>query len=322
MRAILGVALAVLLFFPTYAQNDSVKYWFTDGEFLGSFANNGYGEYWSQGGQSNVNINGILSVLANHSKDRLIWDNGLKLEYGMSKNSGDNEFRKSADLIDLISKVGYGVQGSDKWYYAGLLNFKSQISPTQELLYNIEGAPVFNQSSKLFAPADISLSLGMDYKPNENFSAFISPVASKLRVIANDSIASSGVYGNEVRNLVIDKYSDWDKTKTEFGASAVSIYNKKFLKDQINVGTKLELFTDYTNKPENVDFIWSTLNTFNPWKFIQISYSTELRYDHDILLTSKADGSPLDGGKKRTRGVQFKNLLGIGLTYKFFQDKE
>lgn len=65
--------------------------------------------------------------------------------------------------------------------------------------------------------------------------------------------------------------------------------------------------------PQNVDVNWSTLTTFKVNKFISATLSTQLIYDDDIKVLRTT------GDQKGTVGpdVQFKQVLGVGFTYKF-----
>jgi hypothetical protein len=62
-----------------------------------------------------------------------------------------------------------------------------------------------------------------------------------------------------------------------------------------------------------VDINWTTLTTFKVNKFISATLATQLIYDDDIKVLRNA------GDQKGTVGpdIQFKQVLGIGLNYKF-----
>ena len=54
---------------------------------IGSVINlgfNGVGLYnWAAGGQNSISINGLLSLKANYSKNKIIWDNNIDMAYGI-----------------------------------------------------------------------------------------------------------------------------------------------------------------------------------------------------------------------------------------------
>ena len=78
---------------------------------------------WQSGGENSLSVNGLLSLFANLKKGNSTWDNSLDLGYGILQQ-GDDEVRKTDDKIDFTSK--YGQKAFKNWYYAGLVNFKSQ----------------------------------------------------------------------------------------------------------------------------------------------------------------------------------------------------
>ena len=83
----------------------------------------------------------------------------------------------------------------------------------------------------------------------------------------------------------------------------------------VNLQTKLELFTNYTEEPTHVDVNWEVLIAMKVNKFISATISTQLLYDHDIDIAVDTDGDGvIDAAGPRT---QFKEVLGIGLSYKF-----
>ena len=83
--------------------------------------------------------------------------------------------------------------------------------------------------------------------------------------------------------------------------------------ENITFQTVLELFSNYLNNPQNIDVNWTTLTTFKVNKFISATLSTQLIYDDDIKVLRSA------GDQKGTIGpdIQFKQVLGVGFTYKF-----
>lgn len=299
-----------------------------------SFASTGFGDYYSGGGLGSTTINGILNTYLNNTYENGgIWDNNLRLDYGVAKveNTNDENFTKASDVVDFVSKYGTPVKGSEKWYYSAAFNLLTQLTDTRTAYagnnaytpligVNNNIAQTFgtNQSS-LFAPADISLGLGFDYKPNDNFSAFIGPLSGKVRVVGNDDIAQSGLFGNDV-TIVDGLITDFEKTRFEAGTSALANYNNSFLTDDmLSFTTGLKLFSNYLEDPQNVDVNWNTMTSLNPWKFVTITYATDMAYDDNKQFTAYANGEPTGGVKK---GIQFRNVLGLGLVHKFGDSKE
>lgn len=339
IKNLLTVAFAFVSIFA-FAQEDATKEveksTLIGGEGTLTFSNTGFGEYYSGGGLGSTTIAGLLNAFANKKYDGgANWDNSLRLDYGVAKveNTNGENFIKSSDVVDFISKYGSPVKNSDKWFYSAAFNLLTQLTDTKTAydqsagnftdLIGLTNATTFGKSqSTLFAPADISLGLGMDYKPNDNFSAFIGPLAGKLRVIADDQIAQSGLFGNDITISTVGtvtSVTDYKSTRFEAGANAMANYNRKFLTDDmLSFSTGLKLFSNYLENPQNVDVNWNTVTSLNPWKFVTITYATDLAYDDDKKFTAFANGKPTSYA---VEGVQFRNVLGIGLVHKFGDKK-
>jgi hypothetical protein len=74
------------------------------------------------------------------------------------------------------------------------------------------------------------------------------------------------------------------------------------------------------DNPENVDVNWGLGITATLWKFLAVSLNTELIYDYDVLLTD-FDNEITEGVYGTKRAVQFRQILGVGLTYTFSNAK-
>jgi hypothetical protein len=144
---------------------------------------------WSAGGdKSAISLNTLLNVYAFYANGRNSWDNMLVLAYGVT-NTTSLGTRKTNDNIDLTSKYGYDL--GKKWYLSGLLDFRTQFAPG----YNYPDANTKVLTSTFLAPAYLLLAAGMDYKPNDHFSLFLSPLTIREVIVKNDSLASVGAFG-------------------------------------------------------------------------------------------------------------------------------
>lgn len=260
---------------------------------------------WSAGGQNSVAVNGIFSVFANLKQGKSAWDNSLNIGYGLLKQ-GKDDTRKTDDKIDLLSK--YGRQAFNSFYYAALLNFKTQMRPG----YNYPD--VTNKISDLFAPAYLLTALGLDYKPNANFTAFIAPLTGKFTFVNDDMLSAAGAFGVE----------PGEKSKSELGGYLRASYTKndftqEFLKN-IAFNTKIDLFSNYLENPQNIDVSWETLISMKINKYISVSLNTHLLYDDDIkIAVDRNDDDILDAAELAAKGsrIQFKEIFGVGFSYNF-----
>ncbi len=264
---------------------------------------------WSAGGENSLSAIALVNLFANYKKDKNTWENTLDMGYGLLQ-SGRLPFRKSDDKMEFTTKRGYKTKS--KWYYAFLLNFKSQFAPG----YNYPNDSVI--TSDFLAPGYFLVSTGMDYKPNDGFSFFASPLTGKITVVSRQSIANVGSFG--VEKALFDStgvvITNGRKLRYEFGA-LISIKFKKEIAKNVTISTKVDIFSNYVKNPQNIDVNWDMLIGFKVNKYISASITTTLIYDHDVNIPiyKEVNGAKLQVGiGPRT---QFKEVLGIGFSYKF-----
>ncbi len=248
---------------------------------------------WAAGGENSYAFNGLVNLSANYSKNKNDWSNILEVGYGIQKQ-GDQDVRKTDDHIDFVSK--YGRKISKSFFISAMLNFKTQMDEGKKYETNPDTSYVI---SKFMAPGYIQGALGMEYKPSEAFYAVLSPVAGKLTLVLDDTLSARGAFG-------VDPGSN---SRMELGGSA-AIGVKKDIMKNVTLNSTLGLFSNYIENPQNVDVDWKLMINMKINDYLSANLSTHLIYDDDIK-TSDDEGNP-EGAK-----VQFKEVFGVGLTYKF-----
>lgn len=255
---------------------------------------------WAAGGQNSLGVNGLTSLFANYKKGRRSWDNSLDVGYGLLKQGTNANFIKTDDRFDLLSK--YGQQASKSFYYAALFNFKTQLTEGRD--YAKDTAKISN----LLAPAYALTAIGMDYKPNSYFTAFLAPITGKVTIVNDVDLSQRGAFG----------VTPGQKMKAEFGGYLRAAFTKNDFKSEalrnLSVSTKMDLFSNFLKNPENIDVSWETLLVLKVNKYISVNLNTHLIYDADILFDTNNDGI-IDATDKSL--VQFKEILGVGFMYKF-----
>ena len=118
--------------------------------------------------------------------DNTSWDNSLDVGFGLLKQ-GSDDLRKTDDKFDFVSK--YGRKAFNDFYYAALLNFKTQLAP------GYKDPDYTNKISDFFAPAYLLAALGLDYKPTPHFSAFFAPVTGKITFVTDQALSDDGAFG-------------------------------------------------------------------------------------------------------------------------------
>jgi len=245
---------------------------------------------WAAGGDKfSLSVNSLLSLYAFYKKDKASWDNTFDFNLGYLRSTSLGS-RKNDDRIDLLSKYGHAV--SKHWNVATLFNFRSQ-------LLNGYTYPDDKKTftSAFLSPAYVLVSLGMDYKPNADFSLFLSPITARWVIVKDDSLAAKGLYGVEP-----GKHG-----RTEIGAFVSANYIKEFNKT-VSYKGRLDLFSNYRHNPEKIDLFMSNILSVKLSKILSATWNVDLIYDDDVRLFGDDGKSP---------ALQLKSLVGLGLMVKF-----
>ena len=265
---------------------------------------------WNAGGRNNISVLGSIECSSKFIKNRIKWDNDLGLALGGLQyfgNSSESELQKTDDKIDY--STNFGLRLKKQWYVSVIGGFKTQF---------LDGYSYPNDSvrvSAFMAPGYGTLAIGMDYSPNDMFSAFIAPASVKMTFVQDPSLANAGSFG--VKGAEFDPTGNvvtpGAKFRCEFGAY-IKLKYERTLAENIEIKTKLELFSNYLDHPENIDVNVEMIFNFKVNNWFSASLNWNLLYDNDIDILD-ADG----GYGPRT---QFKSVLGIGVSYTMKNFKE
>ncbi|MBN2807466.1 MAG: DUF3078 domain-containing protein [Prolixibacteraceae bacterium] len=258
-------------------------YWKKGGNYALNFTQVSFTN-WAAGGQNAIAGATKLKVFANYNRANASWENVLNMGYGLSKVQG-LVLQKNDDLIDFQSKLG--IKASEKWYYSGLFSLKSQFAPGYSDATNTV------KISNFLAPAYLTLAFGMDYKPNDKFSMVLSPLTGKMTIVNDKDL--DGMFGVEAGKT----------TRMELGASFNTTFTQEIFRN-VGFASNLGLFTNYLDRPENIDVDWKLGLNMKVNSFLSASINTQMLFDADIV-------DPVDQKAK----IQFKELLGIGFNITF-----
>ncbi|MFN7119331.1 MAG: DUF3078 domain-containing protein [Saprospiraceae bacterium] len=301
MRKGFTLLLFLLVFTTAWSQNaesDTIQGWRTGAGVGFDFAQLFQLNPRQGAGQNRLGFGGATNIFAKYRKNRLAWDNLGNWQFGLQRlGSGviaqgttqQIPFQKAIDEFRLNSKLGFKASETSKFFYTADFFLFSQITPTYNdpaLPGNFPGAlsDTSNLLSRFFAPATITLSTGIDYKPNPKISFYYSPIAAKFIIVANDEIAATGVQGNPVTRNASGTIVDFENVDAQFGSLMRINYTSKFLQDRLAYTSALLLFSNYVNDPQNIDVDWTNELALNIFKGLQLSLTANIFYDHDIQV--------------------------------------
>lgn len=266
---------------------------------------------WNAGGDNAVSGLGFLKFVRNYKFRYVKWDNSIELRYGLNAQEG-RKLRKSEDVIRLISNLGYRRDTISNWYYSVQLNFNTQFS--NGYTYPDRETPI----SRFMAPGYLLFGAGTSYiSKNQKFNLYLSPLTMKSTFVLDQDLADKGSFG-------VDKavYDDDGNVITpgknhlmELGILITHNWQVNLAKN-VEMKSRLNLYTDYLNSFGNVDVDWELNFTLKVNKYIQTTIGTQIIYDDDILFDEieDDDGNVIDPGEPK---VQFKQVLAVGVAYNF-----
>jgi DUF3078 family protein len=275
-----------------YAQTDTaakVKYWKFTGNVQLLLNQSAYYQ-WAVGGENTLGYTGIADLSLNYKKNKNIWENRLYLALGNTRQG--NIVRKNEDKIDFNSK--YGREIGKNLYWSTQFNFLSQF---------INGYNYPNDSlvvSKFMAPAFFFLGTGIDYRPVDFLTITFQPLAARITWVTDTNAVDQTQYG----------ILRGSTTRNQLGALLNIAIEKEIMKN-MNLRTDVSLYSDYLDNPQNLLVKWNFKLDMAINEWFAASIITELIYDDRVLVPKKGAGDVITYGP----GVQFKELLGIGLTY-------
>ena len=294
---------------------------------------------WAAGGNNNVNgvVYGRMRLL--YHKNKFAWDSNLDAEYGLTYiDQPQDKMQKSSDHLNINTKLGYQIKKG--WYATGLVGFNTQFALGRSYEGRDDKNPII---SRVMAPAYTDVSVGIDWKPNDIFSIYASPIAGRFTTVSvGDRINRRyddihPLTSGGVEQVLKDKYAVWKyddqnqkdygiNTRCELGFSLKGAVNYTY-KD-LKVITTLGLYTPYSwdkteigrnghNRPiyrdnnrriGNFDVDWDVAISYNFLKYLQVTLSTSTKYYNGVMI--ERDGYSCER-------VQFKTILGVGVGYKF-----
>jgi len=257
---------------------------------------------WAKGGENNVSsVLDVESALNYNNKETNVNSSTTaRFALGLQASGRNADIKKNLDILEINSKINHKAFG--KFDLSGLFQFKTQFLPG----YNYPNDSV--KVSRFLNPATLIFGYGLEYKPDKNTSISFSPISYKGTFVPDTSI-------NQTKfGIPADK-----RSKSELGAY-LTVRSKLVLFDKVDMTNRIQLFSNFISKPQNVDVEWEMIATTSLNWFTDLRLNVHLIYDDNTLLPVFEDGEPVlgtDGKQKKAPMVQFKELLGVSFIFKF-----
>lgn len=272
-------------------------------------------QFWNWAAGGNNNVTGVVyaNMTLSYKKNKLAWDSNLDTEIGELYSADLNpRWRKSNDKFNIYSKLGYEL--AKNWYLTALGSFKTQFAPGYEYANNDAGDKTL--IAKWASPSYTDLSIGVDWKPNDIFTIYVSPIAGRLTYCRDSTLRDRYGLPEKIRD---DGTAFRPAANAALGLSIKGGINYTAIKN-LKIISTITLFTPYTSKVQkfgNFDVDWDFAISYNFFKVLSVSLMTSLKYYDQVMIAGPGwDGNAGTPGYPAAR-VQFKEMLGLGIGYSF-----
>jgi hypothetical protein len=275
---------------------------------------------WVKGGENSISTAFDVTGYGdyNNTDKKLSSNNFIRLKLGFLK-SGDNGVRKNIDLLETNSKLNHKAFG--KFDFSAIMLFKSQVAHGNTYSKTKSGEDTTILVSKFMNPAILTIGIGLDYKPDKSTSLNFSPLSYK-----GTFVPASGKY--DETSPIPEGKIDQTKYGIPVGKKALNepgvsfmISNEYKPAKNVTLTNRLQLFTNYIHNPQNVDIDWEMIAVVNLNWFTDVRFNTHMIFDDDTktveLDKNKTPKLRPDGSLIKTARVQFKEILGFTLSFRF-----
>lgn len=250
---------------------------------------------WSGGGVNSIAIGGVIATRAFYEKGKTSWDNTVDLQLGYVKQLGNT--RKAADQIILISVLGHKI--APKWDYFVSGTFNTFFAPG----YRYDNLPADRtrlRVSNFFAPAQLTLSTGIAYKPSEWLSVRISPIAPRFTFLADQSVRirqlADGTYVPDPTQKAYG-VEPGKSSRTEWLSFLLQTAVNRDLTENISLNARYQLFTEYAQL-SNINHRVDLILTARVSRYLSTTFGLIALYNRDF-----------------SSELQIQQTLAIGLSY-------
>ena len=246
---------------------------------------------WTSGGQSSISGTLKVDYNYNYSDDGWAWDTKIFSNFGLNKISGSEFLKKTDDRIEVNSVLGKKFNNDviGKWSYSSFFNFQTQFAKGYRFGKDSNGNPNRTEKSRFFSPATLQLGVGLYWKKSKDFWINVAPMTGKLILV--NRFFTETLNENETYFGV----KKGGNSRFELGASVRAYYKSEIFKN-INLENRLSLYSDYLDRPQNVDFDCTFNFVMKVNQYISTNLIFQFVYDDNEI-----------------KRVQAREVLGLGL---------
>jgi hypothetical protein len=247
---------------------------------------------WAAGGENNVSGNLGVNYDFNYKSKIWAWDTKILASYGLVKTKNSEYEKKTDDRFEINSLLGKKAVG--QWYYSAFLNFRTQFAKGYIYSKDADGLETRFENTNFLSPGYLTNGLGMLWKKNSNLKINIAPITSKITFVDKAYTSVSDYIDGSYFGVAPNK-----NIRFELGFYT-SIYYKFNLIENVSIENTVNLYSNYLEKPENVDIDYQMNLVMKINRFLSTNLSIQTVYDDNAF-----------------RGFQTRQVFGVGINYGF-----
>jgi hypothetical protein len=247
---------------------------------------------WNAGGQSSLNIGVVLRQQLKYSRDRLSVHQLLDVNY--AGNYQGALFIKTDDKLEYNLRVDHETKKVSEYTFSAFGSLKTQSFDGFSKPTDPDSAYI----SRFLAPGYGLTGFGMTFK-RRGLECYLSPVTGKMTVVNDARLREAGAFG----------VTPGETFRSEVGAYCNFRYRKEFA-PALKLDSRIDLYSNYLQNPLWIDINADVLVLIRAPSFLPVTTRVQSIYDRDILVRDSNEDGKLDAS-----GVQWKQLLGVGLSY-------
>lgn len=273
---------------PTYAQTpifdspvskDTVPDWQL--QFIGSLnGNQAAYSNWSQGGVNSLAMTASTVFNAAYAEKKFGYQLGINLKYGQTRLQ-KHDIRKTDDQILMKNQINYNLTKKVLSLFGAVI-FQTQFDKG----YDYQKGPPYKLISRFFAPAYITESTGLLYRPVKYFS--VQGGFGMKQTIIRDTTLSVHYGLRSGRKLM-----------TEGGISLEVQFNKEIFKN-VSLSSGFVSFTSFLKPFRSTDFSFANELSGKINSFMNADFQFVAVYNDNV-----------------TKAIQIKQVLALGLSFRF-----
>jgi hypothetical protein len=247
---------------------------------------------WLAGGESSLAGTLGFNYEFHYKNDNTTWDNRILANYGLLQTKNADFEKKTDDRFEYNSI--YGKKAFGNWYYSLILNFRTQFTTGYIYGKDANGAETRVENTGIFSPAYLTFGPGLYWKKNDNLKLNFAPLTSKMTFVNSDYTSLPGYIDGSYFGVDANK-----SLRYELGFYASAYYKFNLMKN-VNVENLLNLYSNYLEKPENIDLDYQINIVMTINKTLSANFTFQTIYDDNAF-----------------QGFQTRQVFGLGVNYGF-----